>query len=508
VDRLERGESHESARATDLTREVRAGTARYWRIDLALTPDGAGSARETVSVLDRVAALGRVVRSSPPLPDLDTGRFEGRLQFTLLADGGREELECALRAIPHVRSVEIEPEDPVPSPGVENEQPHRWVRVRADRLDALSEGVLDLRLEMGRLKASSVDLPEAARPHLDRVDFQLDRVRETLTELRLVPFDTLARRLHGTAHELGRELGKEFRFEIVGGDVRVDRSVLERLADPLAHVVRNALDHGLETSDQRRREGKPPHGTLRLSLARKGDRVHLSLTDDGRGLDADRLRSAAVDLELITRDEADRLTEDEALMLVTLPRFSTATEVTRVSGRGVGLDHVRTSVERLGGQIEIRGRPGKGCELRMSVPLSLAMIQALLVRSAGETYVVPVDPVIRTVNLEAGARCDSLEEGADRGIDRVRLDQLLGAAGPDPPPGPDRGWALILDTGGGRVALLVDDVLGVEEIDVRPLYAPLAEMREYAGAALRKDGGVALVLDPVYITNGASRSCP
>jgi two-component system chemotaxis sensor kinase CheA len=439
-----------------------------------------------VTVLGRVAALGRVVQARPPSLAPDTGRFHGALRLVLESTRTRKLLERELSAMVGKQGFTLETLPPPVDDGPTVEPAARWVRVRTDALDSMVEGLLELRQELGRLKATLPSATGRVRDHLQRAEFELKGLYAALMELHLVPFDTLAQRLHQTVIDVAGELGKQVHFEIVGGDVRLDRHVLDSLIDPLLHALKNAVDHGLESPAERIETDKPACGSVRLSLDRSGERVHIVVADDGCGLRPEVLRETAVALGVLRPEEARELTDDEALLLITLPRFTTRQGADRISGRGVGLDVVRERVEGIGGFVEIYSRAGLGCEVHMWVPLRRALVRSLLLRSAGELYALPMEAVVKSIDLEQGGR--------DAGLVLIPLAERLGlegAAGAQP----QRRRVLVLATAEPPAGLVVDEVVGSQDLLVLPLHASLAHLREFSGAAVLEDGSIALVLD-------------
>lgn len=493
------GASPCSTRPTPSHPETSPEGIGYWRLDLALSCDAADSAQRTVAILRRVGDLGRVVHSGPPALAKDTtGRFRSRLRLTLKTDRCRTDLERELESLLGAEGFTLAPAPRPEPPSEAGDGPVDWIRVRSDRLDVMVERVLDLRQEHARLAAALVPATGRARRHLERSEFRLKELYGAMMELRLLPFDTVAQRLHQAVHDLAGELHRQVRFAIVGGDVLLDRAVLEALNDPLLHALKNALGHGLEPPDERRSAGKPVRGSLRLSLTRSGDRVHIVVADDGRGMHPEALRRAAVRRRVLSREDAADLTDDEVLRLTTLPRFTTRRDADHISGRGVGLDVVRERVESLGGFVDIRSEPGRGCEIRMSVPLRRALIRTLLVRCACELYAVPVDAVLKSIDLEGLSSTCSADKAH---VELIRLEDRL-ALGPARPTPPTRARALLLASVEPPTALVVDEVIGRQDLVVQPFLAPLTYLREYSGAALLEDGSIAVVLDPPSLVRG------
>jgi len=471
---------------------------RRWCIDLTVLRGSDDSAQRTVRALERLREAGRVVRVTPPLLSGDPPRFDGRLSLVLHYPGSRDALEALLHGMPELAQFELRPDDAeqrTPAPAV---APRQWTRVRADLLDSVLELVLDVMLEQERARQVAARPSRPLQRHLERSEFLLKTLYARVRELRLVPFSVVTQRLKQSVYELAEELGKRVRFTIEGGHVELDRATLDRLLDPLLHMVRNALDHGVESPEQRSAAGKPPSGQLLLSLERDGDRVAISLEDDGLGIRVSALREAAVTRGLLTRQAAEALSDGEALMLTTWPGFSTAPEVTHVSGRGVGMDVVRRNVEELGGRLRIESQPGRGTRVELELPLNLALIPAVLVRCAGESYALPVQQVLETLKLDAaGARVAAGHEAPSAtsgAIELQRLSERLGIdttrAQADSP-----GTVLVLTETPHPIGLVVDEVLGQRQVLVTPLRGPLAGLRPYSGAALLEDATIALVID-------------
>jgi two-component system chemotaxis sensor kinase CheA len=339
-----------------------------WWIGLQLAPGAARTAGSTVRTLRALGRLGRVERVAPPTLTGVPPRFGGRLELTLSAGCDRDRLAEALGGLTGVERFDLEPAPPTARIEPTGPTGDRWARVRADLLDELAGLALDL-----------------------------------LMEMRLTPFASAAERLRRSVEQLSRRLGKSVRFEIQGSDTRLDRSLIDALFDPLQHMVRNAVDHGFESSGERRSAGKPASGRLALSLHREPDRLLIALEDDGRGICPNALRRAAVERGFVDRESARRMSDEEAWMLITLPAFSTARRLTEVSGRGVGMDVVRNSVERVGGRLVIRSRPGSGTRIELRLPLAMALVGSLMLRCGGELYALPASAVTATRRLPPGA---------------------------------------------------------------------------------------------------------
>jgi two-component system chemotaxis sensor kinase CheA len=377
------------------------------------------------------------------------------------------------------------------------------VRVRTEILDRLMDGVGEMLVAAAALEGRLPKAPgnDAAAQRLRR---GIHRMHDDVLEMRMVPFDWVAQRFYQSVRNLAHNLGKEVELEIRGADVRMDRAVLEDLVDPINHMLRNSIDHGIEPPAQRAAQGKPPCGRISLALERESEVVRILLSDDGRGMDPARIRDAAVRKGFITAEHARSLGEAEVLMLTTIPGFSTADKLTEVSGRGVGMDVVRTRIESLGGHMHIFSRPGRGTEIDMSLPLTVAVIDSLLLRLGPDLYAVPIHSVRQTLEVRPEqvqySGGGALLRWGEHTVHLRALRELLGE-------GDAGGWsrgcaAVVFETGGRVYGLGVDSVVGKRPIVVKPLKSPLENLREYSGATVLENGRIALLLDLVNLARG------
>jgi two-component system chemotaxis sensor kinase CheA len=313
-------------------------------------------------------------------------------------------------------------------------------------------------------------------------------------------FSKMPRMVRDLTHTLGRRV----RLEMEGQDTELDKSLLEAIKDPLTHAVRNALDHGIEPPEAREAAGKDPEGTLRLRAAQHGSHILVEVSDDGAGISVERIRRKAIERGLITAERAARQSERELLQLIFLPGFSTAAAVTNVSGRGVGMDVVRTNVEKIGGKVELESRAGKGTTLRLRIPLTLAIIPALIVRSVNQSFALPQGPLSELVHVSRDQAEAAIEWIENAPLYRLRgkllplvfLDRLLmpeseGAAVAD-----RDHFIAVLDADGRHYGLVVDGLAEPEEIVVKPLSTVLKGIGLYSGATVLGNGDLGLILDP------------
>jgi two-component system chemotaxis sensor kinase CheA len=322
-------------------------------------------------------------------------------------------------------------------------------------------------------------------------------LQNLVMQVRMMPVETVFMRFPRMVRDLAQSLGKHLDLVITGEDTELDRTVIDELGDPLVHMLRNAVDHGLETPEERRAAGKPETGTVRLSARHEGSSVVIEVEEDGRGIDPARIRDVAVAKGVLAREDADQLTDQEAVDLIFAPGLSTAKVATDVSGRGVGMDAVRTKINGLNGTVEIHSELGAGSRFVIRLPLTLAIIQALLVRSAGETYALPLEAIDETVVVRReetrpvnGRECMVLR---DRVVPLVRLREQLALAGED-----DQGDALpvvVVRSGGTRLGVVVDHLVGQQDIVIKHLPSFLGDVVGVAGATILGDGRVALIVD-------------
>jgi two-component system chemotaxis sensor kinase CheA len=374
------------------------------------------------------------------------------------------------------------------------EKSHRFVRVDAARLDTLMTLIGELVIARGRLQDVA---RKAANPILSETVLEASRLignlQTEITTARMVPvgqaFERFERMVRDTAHSLGKKVV----FEILGSDIEVDKSVLDEIGDPVMHLLRNSLDHGVETPAERRVAGKAAVAKLTLSAARERSSVVIRVSDDGRGIDVNKVLDRALGAGLLEPDQG-MLSDAEVLSLIARPGFSTTTRVTDISGRGVGLDVVATKVRSLGGSVELSTDAGAGTEIRLELPMTLAIIHALLAKSEDEVYVLPITHVVETlvVDPEMMGFEDGREVISIRGqnVPAVRLRERLGH-----PPRIRCGHAVVLDLPDGRMSLLVDEFVGQQEVVVKMFDAARGMPKLFNGATILTNGSPALILD-------------
>jgi two-component system chemotaxis sensor kinase CheA len=328
---------------------------------------------------------------------------------------------------------------------------------------------------------------------------------------RMVPIDQVFNRFPRMVRDLARELGKEINLVIEGHETELDRTVVDEIGDPLVHLLRNAVDHGVEAPDVRRTAGKNPAGEVRITARHEGNQVVVVVSDDGGGVDAARIKAKAVQKGIITAEEAGQMGEQEAYGLLFRSGFSTADKVTDISGRGVGLDVVTTKIQSLNGAVELQSKPGAGSQFIIKLPLTLAIIQALLVQlGSREVYALPLENIeeIIKVKQEALKSIQRAEYLLFRGqvIPVIRLGTLF--ATPDAGGAQEEFDVVVVKSGGRRLGLVVDQLLGQQEIVIKSLDSLLADVRGFAGATILGDGKVALILDVLSLNRPEAGHSP
>lgn len=377
------------------------------------------------------------------------------------------------------------------------------IRVDVELLDRLMNLVGELVLARNQVLQGGTTGTLAGAAPIHRLNQVTTELQEAVVKTRMQPIGNVWARFPRVVRELSVATGKKVRLVLDGRETELDKSVLEAIQDPLTHLVRNAVDHGIETPASRAGAGKPEEGRLQLRAFHDGGMVNIEVLDDGAGIDPQRIRGRAVHLGLRTPDQVARLGDREALRLLFLPGFSTADTVTRVSGRGVGMDVVRANVEGIGGAIDIESGVGSGTCFRIKIPLTLAIIPALVVESDGARYAIPQSSVVEVVRVDAEQVSRSLERVHGAPVLRLRgkllpLAFLRSELGSAPRDSADGSVSIVVLRADERsFGLVVDEIRDTEEIVVKPMWKRLKHLGLYAGATVMGDGRVALILDSV-----------
>jgi two-component system chemotaxis sensor kinase CheA len=516
-----------------------------YAVDLRIAADAPLPSARAYITLRRVRDLGELVRSAPTVEQVQAGQFAGALSMLVATAKSAAEVQAFLGGLPDVASVVVRPAGseasvdlrqavmppvheqsppppppaapparlqppptqatPPPPPAPPTAAPAAPVSRRAATMMRVDTRLLDdLMDQVGELMTANGSLVEVSQgidsPRLHenagRVEGLVKGLQQHAMKLRMMPLEMIADRFPRTVRDLARKNGKEVNFEVLGKETELDRAILEELPDPLLHILRNAIDHGIEPSEERVRKGKPPVGTIRLEASKERESVVIRVTDDGRGIDPAVLRRVAVERGVATRDQVETMPDPDVTMLITLPGFSTAKEVTDVSGRGVGMDVVRGAVESLRGSLLIDSVVNQGTTFTIKLPLTLVVVAVLLVAIGDERYALPVSAIEQILEV----RADEIQHAQGQDViardgallPLVALRHLLGAPAIPPPPSQ---LVVVCEMRGRLIGLAVDRFVGYREAVVKPLDRALKGVRGLAGVTILGDGSTVLILD-------------
>jgi len=469
-------------------------------------------------VIKRLSHIGRVIYTDPPARDIEDENFDSEFTVIMGSVGTGDELRDAAAHVSEVYSVEVAEvvgSQPIETPTVEGADAapvnrrrdipklseSQTVRVSIGHLDTLVDLVGELVILRSRLErvAKRISDPDLTGTLADLHHISSELQYEVM-QTRMVPVRNIFNRFPRMVRDLATDLGKEVEFEITGLDIELDRTVLDEIGDPIVHLLRNSIDHGVGTAEERIAQGKPGAGRIQLKAVRERDHVTIVVSDDGKGIDLERVWAKAVQRGLAKAEEREDYSEGEILLFICVPGFSTAEKTTKVSGRGVGMDVVKGKIEHLGGTVRIASTPGVGTDFILQLPLTLAIVKALLVEACGETFAIPLAAVTEVfsaheVNLEAidGVPVLMLRDGGV--VPFRRLDAILYDGDPLAAPAPHT-HVLLIEVGGERHALQVDALAGRQEIVIKPLSRLLKDAQGFSGATILGDGRVMLILDP------------
>jgi two-component system chemotaxis sensor kinase CheA len=397
------------------------------------------------------------------------------------------------------------------------------LRVDAARIDAVMNLVGELIIGKSMLNRTLAEFDQRhardpVRAKLsDAVAFQsrvLDELHKCVLKIRMVPVEQLFRRFPRLVRDVAKQCGKDVALEVAGQNTDLDKGILDALAEPLMHLVRNAVDHGIEHAEERIGVSKPARGTIYLNAYHQGTQVVIEVRDDGRGIDLAQIRSQAIEKGIITADEGRRLTDSEALNLIFEPGFSTAAAVTEVSGRGVGMDVVRTVLDRLKGTVHISSTKGRGTTIQLRAPLTLASIQTLLFRVSGRLFAVPLSSVVEITRINDSEihRVDRREvlRLREQVLTLVRLSSLsqIHAVDSQAEGKNKRNFVIVIGAAEKRFGLLVDSLVGEEELVIKALPSEIISSDLVSGASILGDGTVVLILNVPAVLSRLSRANP
>ena len=494
-----------------------------YEIIVSLRPKTLLKSVRVYTVFQALEAVGTIIQTNPSIQDLEEEQFDLEFGIIILTKESPSEIRSIIEGISEIDGVSVAPvrlgngeeiigiaEEPEPvaesdeaAAAVETKnvpsRHHRseaLVRVETERLDKLINLV-------GELVISRTQVMEIAdvgeNSEQKNVLLQLDRVTTELQyaamSLRMVPLKQVFDRFPRMVRDFAQSSGKRINLEIFGEMTELDRSIVNQIADPLVHLIRNSIDHGLEPEEERIAKGKPAAGTIRLGARHEGSHILIEISDDGKGLDVERIRSKAIETGLLA-DGTEELSMAEAVEFLFSPGFSTAQEVTDLSGRGVGLDAVRSTVESLSGTIEMQSEPGQSLTTTIKLPLTLAIIKALLVVADGEILAVPLQAVRENIQVMRSETKTIQQHNVIMLRNEVLpLFDLAECLGFTPYVGSDLLQVIILDIRGEKVGFIVEDLIGQQEIVIKSLSGVVKDIPGITGATVLGNGNVALILD-------------
>lgn len=467
-----------------------AGSGVVLRLTIELAVGVAAPAARALLIFKDLDRLGRRLDCEPTEAQIRQGESAHRLKLRLQTSQTALEIERRVAALTDVARVEVSPEETREVTPVGRGESSRTVRVRTDLLDRfinLTGELITSRymLQAAAQQASWSDL----RSQLEQHNRVIADLHHHVLQVRMMPLESITGRLPRLVRDLARRTGKEVELQIVGEGVELDRAILEELADPLVHLVRNAVDHGIEKC-----------GTVTVRAWREKDLAMVEVLDNGRGMDPETIRRKAVERGLVSEAQARGMRDRDVLMLVCKPGFSTAAAITETSGRGVGMDVVKSAVEHLGGVLEVDSGPGRGTRMLMKLPLSVAIIKILLIECAGRTLGMPVTRVLRTLEVDRNEVQSSGRQLVLRldqeAVPLLSLSKILGLPG-----APFSGSVpvVVSEVRGRRVGLAVDRLVGQREVFVKALNYPLDRHAGATGATVLGDGRVVFIIDPQHL---------
>ena len=515
----------------DVMKKAKEAGMNLFHIKVTLMETCVLKAARSVMVMHALDEVGDVLKSIPPAEDLEQEKFERSFDVLIATGGDTEAMKNAVDTVSEIEDITVTAVDPdklgkdAPSapaaapaaaapaakvaPKKEAAKPaaaaapakkqhqSQSVRVDIEKLDTL----MNL---MGELVINKVRLEQIGQTHrlsdlmetLEQMDRVTGDLQNIVMKVRMVPVSAVFNRFPRMVRDVSKELGKDINLTIEGEETELDRTVIDEIGDPIMHLLRNSLDHGVESPDKREAKGKPRTGEVGLIARHEGNNVVIMITDDGAGIDADKIRRKAVEKGMITQSEADSLDDADAVRLIFLPGFSTAEQITDISGRGVGMDVVRSKIEALSGHVDVETHIDEGSVFKIKLPLTLAIIQAMLVRVQEEMYAIPLTSIDSTINIEPSdiQTVQNKEVIVLRGeiIPIIRMEEALQVPHTKDS---DELFVVVVHAGEAKAGIVVDNLIGQQEIVIKTLGNLFAGLKLFGGATVLGDGKVALILD-------------
>jgi two-component system chemotaxis sensor kinase CheA len=496
--------AHGEVKKLDRSEEKRKDEAiisgsRTFKIRVGLSKSTSLKSVRAFMILKNLSSLGKVVKGEPGIRNIEEGEFEDEFTVYLNTDSAPEEIENQIKKVAEVESVSVQEKTSDKECKLEKSalKEVKSIRVGTDKLDTLVNLVGELVINKSRMSQVARDVDNEALINALLTFENLTRdLQDTAMSMRMVKVAHVFDKFPRMVRDLARKEGKEVEFIVEGKEIELDRTVLDRLGDPLVHLLRNCVDHGLESTEERTKAGKKPKGVINLSASRVKDHVEIVIEDDGKGIDPESIKEAVIKKGLIDPDKTKNLSSDEIINFIFMPGLSGAKKVTDVSGRGVGMDVVKTTISKLGGSIHVSSNKGLGTQFTLKLPLSLAIIKALLVNSKENVIAIPTKDVAEVLSYESFElkSVNGKEAIIHRGtpLPVLRLNKLLNSSNGEKN---RESEFIIVEKSNQKLGLAVEKILKQEEIVVRPLERDLGEISNISGATILGDGKVALILD-------------
>ena len=470
-------------------------------------------------IITALEKIGKIMRCFPEIKKIEDGELnEATFNILVMTDYGKEKIEEVVKKVPEVSDIKIKRfkeelrEKGAKPIDIQNKEMHlepkievdfsavQTIRVRREELDKLMNLVGELIINKIQLLRLSSDYKlDSLKTTLDSIDRLTSELHNLVMRIRMVPVEHIFNRFPRLVRDIARKLGKKVNFIIEGKEIEVDRTVLDEIGEPLLHLLRNAIDHGIEPPEKREKIGKPPEGTVKLTAERKKDHILITVEDDGAGLDPEKIKKKALEKGIISEAESKAMTAQQLIDLIFLPGFSTSEKVTETSGRGVGMDIVKTKIESLGGTVQIESAVGKGTKVTLMLPLTLAIVKAMLIKVADQTYAIPLNHVGEVIRIKKS----ELKKIGDVSAINLRgnilpvfhLRKILGYMDLET----EEYNAVVINRDPINFGLIVDSIVGMQEIVIKTLDESLKKIGGIAGVTILGDGQVVLILDPANL---------
>lgn len=506
------------------TENTSANDGSLFMVNVKLSKDCTFKTIRAIMVIERLSDKGEIIKIIPSKQEIDQGKIDNDLKILIKSKLSEKELKECAESVCEIEQALVTPsklnhdKDKIASKLTQGEDASRQigdsrvaqtVRIHFRQLDKLMNLVGELVInKIALLQAVSTNKQENLKRIAGSMDRLITELQDLVTQIRMVPVSQIFDRFPRLVRDLSLKKNKKITLIMEGKEIEVDRTVLDEIGEPLVHLIRNCVDHGIEHPEDRVKNGKDPNGRIRLAAHREGDHVIIEVEDDGAGINPELVKKKAVEKGFISQSEAEKMSDEQLTNLVFIPGFSTANEVTETSGRGVGMDVVKTKIESLGGVVHLKTEVGKGTKVTLTLPLTVAIIKSLLVDVGDQTFAIPSSQVSEVVRLNKNdvesLGMLSVVKLRGRVIPLLKLHDLLHLNGAKEA---DHYEVIVtnIDSEGRKYGLAVDAVLRLQEILIKPLDGTLSYLKEFSGATILGDGQVVLVLDIAKLIDKKTR---